>query len=232
LESPIEILIGIILGAIAGYVAAYLKKKAQNRALLEDVRRLEEEKRSVEKKFVVEVEQVKKEHSLEIEHRKYQYEDKRKVYSDFCNDLDKYQSQGQVIFKERMMPMMTRLLESIEDSDGSTKSVEVSFSDYFSEMLLLCNDLNLAFVEVKNQTNKLRLSTSDEAESLLNDLLINLEQTKNLSTDFMQYLATPNGMNDKDKQTELTNILTELGLQNEIIRTSLIKQMKNELQNI
>ncbi|MAD73878.1 MAG: hypothetical protein CML20_03630 [Rheinheimera sp.] len=232
MESPIEILIGIILGAIAGYVAAYLKKKAQNRALLEDVRRLEEEKRSVEKKFVVEVEQVKKEHSLEIEHRKYQYEDKRKVYSDFCNDLDKYQSQGQVIFKERMMPMMTRLLESIEDSDGSTKSVEVSFSDYFSEMLLLCNDLNLAFVEVKNQTNKLRLSTSDEAESLLNDLLINLEQTKNLSTDFMQYLATPNGMNDKDKQTELTNILTELGLQNEIIRTSLIKQMKNELQNI
>lgn len=232
MESPIEILIGIILGAIAGYVVAYLKKKAQNRALLEDVRRLEEEKRSVEKKFVVEVEQVKKEHSLEIEHRKYQYEDKRKVYSDFCNDLDKYQSQGQVIFKERMMPMMTRLLESIEDSDGSTKSVEVSFSDYFSEMLLLCNDLNLAFVEVKNQTNKLRLSTSDEAESLLNDLLINLEQTKNLSTDFMQYLATPNGMNDKDKQTELTNILTELGLQNEIIRTSLIKQMKNELQNI
>lgn len=232
MESPIEILIGIILGAIAGYVAAYLKKKAQNRALLEDVRRLEEEKRSVEKKFVVEVEQVKKEHSLEIEHRKYQYEDKRKVYSDFCNDLDKYQSQGQVIFKERMMPMMTRLLESIEDSDGSTKSVEVSFSDYFSEMLLLCNDLNLAFVEVKNQTNKLRLSTSDEAESLLNDLLINLEQTKNLSTDFMQYLATPNGMNDKDKQTELTNILTVLGLQNEIIRTSLIKQMKNELQNI
>jgi gas vesicle protein len=232
LESPIEILIGIILGAIAGYVAAYLKKKAQNRALLEDVRRLEEEKRSVEKKFVAEVEQVKKEHNLEIEHRKYQYEDKRKVYSDFCNDLDKYQSQGQVIFKERMMPMMTRLLESIEDSDGSTKSVEVSFSDYFSEMLLLCNDLNLAFVEVKNQTNKLRLSTSDEAESLLNDLLINLEQTKDLSTDFMQYLATPNGMNDKDKQTELTNILTELGLQNEIIRTSLIKQMKNELQNI
>lgn len=232
MESPIEILIGIILGAIAGYVAAYLKKKAQNRALLEDVRRLEEEKRSVEKKFVAEVEQVKKEHNLEIEHRKYQYEDKRKVYSDFCNDLDKYQSQGQVIFKERMMPMMTRLLESIEDSDGSTKSVEVSFSDYFSEMLLLCNDLNLAFVEVKNQTNKLRLSTSDEAESLLNDLLINLEQTKDLSTDFMQYLATPNGMNDKDKQTELTNILTELGLQNEIIRTSLIKQMKNELQNI
>ena len=66
----------------------------------------------------------------------------------------------------------------------------------------------------------------------MNDLLINLEQTKDLSTDFMQYLATPNGMNDKDKQTELTNILTELGLQNEIIRTSLIKQMKNELQNI
>ena len=144
MESPIEILIGIILGAIAGYVAAYLKKKAQNRALLEDVRRLEEEKRSVEKKFVVEVEQVKKEHNLEIEHRKYQYEDKRKVYSDFCNDLDKYQSQGQVIFKERMMPMMTRLLESIEDSDGSTKSVEVSFSDYFSEMLLKKSNKQIA----------------------------------------------------------------------------------------
>lgn len=221
-----------VAGVVGGFLATYLKKKAENLALLEDVKRLEEEKRIVEKKFVIDIEQVKKEHNLEIEHRKYLYEDKRKVYSDFCNDLDNYQSQGQVIFKERMMPMMTRLFKSIDNSDGSTESLEVSFSDYFSEMLLLCNDLNLSFVEVKNQTNKLRLITSDEAEKLLNDLLINLEQTKDLSTEFMQYLATPNGMNDKEKQSELTNTLTELGQKNEIIRTSLIKQMKNELQSI
>ena len=232
MESPIEIIIGIVLGAVSGFLATYLKKKAQNRALLEDIKRLEEEKRAVEKKFVVEIEQVKKEHNLEIEHRKYQYEDKRKVYSDFCNDLDKYQSQGQVIFKEKMMPMMTRLFSSIENGDGTGETLEVSFAEYFSEMILLCNDLNLAFVEVKNQTNKLRLITSDEAENLLNELLVNLEQTKNLSNEFMQYLATPAGMQDKESQAKLTTVLTELGQQNEVIRTSLIKQMKTELQSI
>jgi hypothetical protein len=232
LESPIEIIIGIIFGAIGGFLATYLKKKAQNRALLEDVKRLEEEKRAVEKKFVVEIEQVKKEHNLDIEHRKYQYEDKRKVYSDFCNDLDKYQSQGQVILKERMMPMMTKLFASIEGGDGSNETLETSFADYFSDMLLLCNDLNLAFVEVKNQTNKLRLITSDEAEKLLNELLKNLEQTKDLSNEFMQYLATPTGMQDKERQASLTEILKTLGLENETIRANLIKQMKTELQCI
>lgn len=131
-----------------------------------------------------------------------------------------------------MMPMMTRLFSSIENGDGSAETLEVSFAAYFSEMLLLCNDLNLAFVEVKNQTNKLRLITSDEAENLLNELLVNLEQTKNLSNEFMQYLATPAGMQDKENQANLTTVLTELGQQNEVIRTSLIKQMKTELQSI
>ncbi|WP_426358233.1 hypothetical protein ACPUVO_17630 [Pseudocolwellia sp. HL-MZ19] len=232
MESLIEIIIGIFVGAIGGFLVTYLKKKAQNLALLEDISRLEEEKRAVEKKFVIEIEQVKKEHNLDIEHRKYQYEDKRKVYSDFCNDLDKYQSQGQVILKERMMPMMKRLFASIENGNGSEESLEISYADYFSDMILLCNDLNLAFVEVKNQTNKLRLITSDEAETLLNELLKNLEQSKDLSNNLMQFLATPKGMQDKEQQETSTEILITLGQENETIRANLIKQMKTELQRI
>jgi hypothetical protein len=232
LESSIEIIIWISIGVIGGYFSAYLKKKAQNRALLEDVKKLEKEKRAVEKGFILEIEQVKKEHNLDIEHRKYQYEDKRKVYSDFCNELDKYQSQGQVFFKERMMPMMTRLFSSIENADGSDEIIEFSFSKYFSEMLLLCNDLHLAFVEVKNQTNKLRLTTSDEVETLLNELLTNLEKTTNLSSELMKYLATSTGMQDKENQATLTGLLTSLGEQNITIRADLIKQMKAELQSI
>lgn len=225
-------IIGIILGGTGGFLAAYLKKKAQNLALFEDVKRLEEEKRAVEKKFVLEIEQVKKEHNLDIEHRKYQYEDKRRVYSDFCSELDKYQSQGQVLLKEKMIPMMSRLLSSIEEIDGSEESFQLSFSTYFSEILLLCNDINLAFFELKNETNKLRLVTSDEAEEMLKELLVNLERSKDLATDFMQYLATPAGMLDKERQEQLIQQLIVLGQQNELIRLNFIKQMKIELKNI
>lgn len=231
-QFSMETVVGIILGAIGGFVLAYLKKKAQNLALLEDVRRLEEEKRAVEKKFVVEIEQVKKEHNLDIEHRKYQYEDKRRVYSNFCNELDKYQSQGQVVFEKRLKPMLNNLFSVIEQSNGSHESLEFSLTECFSEMVELCNDLNLAFVEVKNQTNQLRLSISNEAEELLNELLTNLEQTKDLSNEFLQNVVSPDVLRDKEGQAQLTGVLVELGKRNETIRSNLISQMKSELQSI
>ena len=44
--------------------------------MLEDIRKLEQEKRSVETYFVIKIEEVNKQHNLEFERRKYQYEEK------------------------------------------------------------------------------------------------------------------------------------------------------------
>ncbi|MGU5698538.1 hypothetical protein ACV1D9_15415 [Aeromonas allosaccharophila] len=218
-----------LVGCLSGYLIAYSKKKAENKAILEDIRKLEQEKRSVEADFIIKIEEIKKQHNLEFERRKYQYEEKSRVYSDFCSELDRYQSKGQVILKERAMPMISRFLQSLEASNGSENLARTSFSEYFSEVLLLCNELSFAFVEMKNQTNKLRLVTSEDTDTLLTQLTDNLQKSNDISIEMMKFLATPEGMLDQNKQQQYTETFISLGNENQVIRSDLIKKMKTEL---
>lgn len=218
-----------LVGCLSGYLIAYSKKKAENKAILEDIRKLEQEKRSVEADFIIKIEEIKKQHNLEFERRKYQYEEKSRVYSDFCSELDRYQSKGQVILKERAMPMISRFLQSLEASNGSENLARTSFSEYFSEVLLLCNELSFAFVEMKNQTNKLRLVTSEDTDTLLTQLTDNLQKSNDISIEMMKFLATPEGMLDQSKQQQYTETFISLGNENQVIRSDLIKKMKTEL---
>ncbi|WP_122055217.1 hypothetical protein [Vibrio sp. Evd11] len=226
--SVLKIVI-FLAGCLSGYFIAYSKKKGENKALLEDIRQLEQEKRSVETDFVLKIEEVKKQHNLEFERRKYQYEEKSRVYSDFCSELDRYQSKGQVILKEQAMPMISRFLKSLEASNDSENLARISFSEYFSDVLLLCNELSLAFIEMKNQTNKLRLVTSEDTDLLLTQLTDNLQKLNDVSIEMMKFIATPEGMIDPNKQQQYTKCLVALGDDNQVIRNDLIQQMKAEL---
>ncbi|EHR0803232.1 hypothetical protein KS868_004561 [Vibrio parahaemolyticus] len=229
MELSVLKVVVFLVGCLSGYFIAYSKKKGENRALLEDIRKLEQEKRSVETDFVLKIEEVKKQHNLEFERRKYQYEEKSRVYSDFCSELDRYQSKGQIILKEQAMPMISRFLQSLEASNGSENLARTSFSEYFSDVLLLCNELSLAFIEMKNQTNKLRLVTSEDTDILLTQLTDNLQKLNDVSIEMMKFIATPEGMLDPDKQQKYTECLVALGDENQVIRSSLIQQMKTEL---
>lgn len=218
-----------LVGCLSGYLIAYSKKKAENKAMLEDIRKLEQEKRSVETEFVIKIEEVKKQHNLEFERRKYQYEEKSRLYSDFCSELDRYQSKGQVILKERAMPMISRFLQSLEASNCSENLARTSFSEYFSGVLLLCNELSVTFIEMKNQTNKLRLVTSEDTDILLTQLTDNLQKLNDVSIEMMKFLATTEGMLDQNKQQQYTELLVSLGNENQVIRSNLINKMKIEL---
>lgn len=232
MEAIILKLLLFIAGGFCGFFASYFKKKGENIALLEDIRCLEEEKRNVEKRFVLEIESVKKDHQLDIERRKYQYEEKMQVYNTFCSDLDRYQNQGQVILKEKAMPIINQFLRKFELSHESINDRSQAFSEYFSDMVLLCNELNLAYVELKNQSNKLRLITNTESDKLLDKLLLNLKVSTDVSNQLMLLLATPEGMTNENKKDEYTATLLNLDVENQELRYALIQQMKIELGSI
>lgn len=220
-----------LAGGFSGYFASYFKQKGINKALKEDNRELENQKKEIENYWAVEIEELKKSHNLDIEKRKYQYEDRRKVYSKFCSELDAYQSQGQTVLKEKSAPMIKKFFAAIESSKNE-EEVKFSFSEYFEDMLLLCNDISASFVEIKNQTNHLRLVTSAETDALLDALIENMKSITDSSNEFIKYLATPDGMLDKEGQASLTSSLVVLGDENTAIRSALIKQMKAELNSI
>lgn len=70
-------IVSFVFGILVLYLTAYSNAKGKNRALEEDVSRLEDEKQKIIAKYRAETEELKKQHSLEIEKRKYKYEDKR-----------------------------------------------------------------------------------------------------------------------------------------------------------
>ena len=127
--------------------------------------------------------------------------------------------------------MIKKFFAVIENSKNE-EEVKFSFSEYFEDMLLLCNDISASFVEIKNQTNHLRLVTSAETDALLDSLIENMKSITDASNEFIKYLATPDGMLDKEGQASLTNSLVVLGDENTAIRSALIKQMKAELNTI
>ena len=125
--------------------------------------------------------------------------------------------------------MISRFIQSLEASNGSENLARTSFSEYFSDVLLLCNELSVAFIEMKNQTNKLRLVTSEDTDILLAQLTDNLQKLNDVSIEMMKCLATPEGMLDQNKQQQYTELLVSLGNENQVIRSNLINKMKTEL---
>lgn len=229
-----EIVINALIffaGSFSGFFASYLKQKAINRALREDNRELENQKKEVENFWSIKIEELKNTHRLDFEKRRHQYEDRRRLYSKFCADLDRYQSLGQEVLKEKSVPMIKKFLVALENSKEQHE-IDKCFSAYFESTVSLCNDITVSFSEIKHQTNGLRLVTSEETEMILEALIKNMEGISEKSINFLKYLATPAGIVDEKGRSDMEGSLVLLDKENALIRERLIKQMRNELNTI
>jgi hypothetical protein len=116
----IDVIINILsfgFGALVIYLTAYLKVKGKNKGLIEDISKLENEKQKIIAKYRVETEEVKKQHSLDIEKRKFQYEDKRAQFSKYFSLLDEFHSKCNAVFLDKFQPIMTEFLSGYLEED-------------------------------------------------------------------------------------------------------------------
>lgn len=81
-------IVNFLLGFLVFYLTAYSKTKGKNKALKEDISKLEDEKQKIIAKYQAETESIKKQHTLDIEKRKFQYEDKRIQFQKYFSILD------------------------------------------------------------------------------------------------------------------------------------------------
>lgn len=77
MEELLYSVAGIILGFLSLYITAYAKAKGKNKALEENISRLEDEKQRVIAKYQSKLQELKRQHALDLEKRKYLYEEKR-----------------------------------------------------------------------------------------------------------------------------------------------------------
>jgi hypothetical protein len=221
--------LGILFGPVA---TIYIKERAKNRALLLDVAALEDEKQRVISKYKKQLESVKKEHSLDIEKRRYLYESKAAAFKKFTSSLDDMQNDSSKYFEAIMANVEWYSTNSrILGTEEGYLNIELLCDEYLNRTLRVCNQISKDFIFVKNQTSELRMSVPNSIEAKLDELLNGLQNLMDASMVFMRKMGTA-GLRGESVDNFLMDNCKSIGRNVEIIRGELVTAMKKDLELI
>lgn len=218
-----------VLGALSIYLTAYLKVKGKNRALIEDNRQLEEDKQKIVAKYRAETEEIKKQHSLDIEKRKYQYEDKRLQFSKYFALLDEFHGKCNSIFLEKFQPIMTEFLSGCLNEEEVKNRAIVKYNQ---DVQALVFELNEEHLKVKTEQNSIRLIASEKVDVLLDKLEVAVKNATDASTEMLRFMSTQEFWADQSLIVPYQEKATIFGQDVQRFHNALKEQMKQELKEI
>lgn len=181
---------------------SYLKAKGKNKALIEDNPVIEQDKQKIITKYKKEIEELKKLHSLDLEKRKYRYDDKRKQFSSYLSLT--------LNFQEFLNDIINSRLPKIIGSNGVPKNIEG-----------IIEDINRESTNIIIETNNIKLISSEELDVLFDELE---ETIRKYVGDITKYLS------DMYDNSAIDCALPELIDKN--IYVSIRNRMKVELNEI
>lgn len=210
----IPYILSLIITFMIGYLMSYFKEKAKNKALLED-----------NSKLIAENEEIKQKYAVDLQKRKYKYEQKQKLYFEFMNKLDKFNAMSMSLIFDNLGSLMMKYYQA------KTKEETDKFTIQFNEEARnIDTKMKKQLSELFSQINELKLTTSDESILLINELHDELMQVNNkflsIPDKILSYLQNPNSN---------TNLKTyDLSIAKKImdIKNQLIKNFKDELDNM
>lgn len=222
--------VSFLLGMFVVYITAYTKAKGKNKALQEDNIRLENDKQKVVAQHRNETEELKKQHSLDIEKRKYQYEEKRHQFSKYFKLLDEFNNRSNQTFVEEFYPIMNEFFNAIIESENDVYQAElIKFNE---KMQVLTHKLHEESLKVSTETNSIRLISSPEIDKLLDVMELAIKQVTDQSTEMMNFMMSEEFIKDQSLITPLVKRSKESGVVVKGYKNALIAQMKKELDEI
>ncbi|HHX8500588.1 TPA: hypothetical protein ACVO33_004492 [Vibrio diabolicus] len=222
--------LAFLIGALSLYFTAYTKAKGTNKALKEDIESLETLKQEIVAKHTKELESVKKQHQLDIEKRKFKYEDKRAQFSKYFRLIDEFNSKCNSVFVERFPQMFQRLLAG--QISGCQDTANKSLLDFNHETMTLFNELNEEQLKVNTESNSIRLIASPELDALLDDLSEQIKHSFEDSVAMLKFMGTPEFILDNSSVKPFQDQAAVSGAQVLKAREALKQQMKFELDEI
>jgi len=222
--------ISFLGGMLVLYITAYVKVKGKNKALMEDVEKLEDEKQKIIAKYRAETEGIKKLHTLDVEKRKFQYEDKRKQFTKYFSLLDEFHGKSNSVFVEKFQPIITEFLSGyLVDDEVVKNEAAVKYNESVQTLVF---DLNEEHLKLKSEQNSIRLIASPEVDELLDKLEIAVKAATDLSTDMLRFMSTPEFWSEQSLILPYQEKLTVSGNEVQAFHDRLKAQMKTELNEI
>lgn len=222
--------LSFLLGMLFLYLTAYSKAKGKNKALKEDISRLEDEKQKVMIKYSSEMEEIKKQHSLDIEKRKYIYEEKRQQFVKYFALLDEFHRKSNAIFTSQFQPIMSRFLASYLVEDQAVKNNAIL--EFNREVQLLFNQLYEDLLKVNSETNSIRLISSGTMDELLDQLETTVKKSTDDTTEMLKFMTSPAFWADQSLIIPLQEKSEKSGQEVVTSRNALRSRMKIELNEI
>ena len=218
------------LGALSLYLTAYLRFKGRNKALLEDNQQLEEETQKVIAKYQAEAEELKKQHSLDIEKRKFQYEDKRLQFSKYFALLDQFHKESNSVVGKRFQPILNDfLLGFLNDNESVKNQAIVKYNEGVQGLIF---DLNQEYLKIKTEQNSIRLIASPTVDELLDKLELAVKNATDANTEMLSFMSKQEFWEDQSKIAPFQEKLVILGQEVQSMHDALKQQMKRELNEI
>ncbi|MCF6348533.1 MAG: hypothetical protein L3J20_09575 [Flavobacteriaceae bacterium] len=172
------ILISLLIGFLMGYLTSYFKEKGKNRALIEDLEKMTNEREKVSSKY-----------QLDISKRKYKYEDKRTQYFKYFNLLDEFNTEGIQKAQIEFMPTLNKFNKNFLAANGSKKKELKATSDFSNSVNKIMFESNKSLLKLKQETNTIKLIAGDKVLKILKELEEGYDTSMEKSAQMMKGLS-------------------------------------------
>jgi hypothetical protein len=214
-------IVSLLAGYATGYTTSYFKEKGKNKALLEDIKVLTEEKEKITSKY-----------ELDVSKRKYKYEDKRNIYFKYFNLLDELNTDGLRISQEETMPAINKFTNDYLNANGNQKKILKAASELSETTNNSLMKMHLSQMKLKQETNSIKLIAGTTVLDALKALEIaydhQLERSGQMMKELAQNIINNNQTILQSQQQEITRVAQHFIS----CKDTLIQRMKAELDEI
>ncbi|MDR4892306.1 MULTISPECIES: hypothetical protein [unclassified Chryseobacterium] len=218
-------------GAIISGLAVHFIEQAKHRRLKKDNKRLVEETEKIKANFNIQLEELKKDHELDISKRKYQYESKKASYVGFFQKLDQLNSEIGLKSAVKMQEMTQKFTESCLNSK-SDEEYNRGIQEYQLSIQSILSESHQDINKLKHETSEIKLHASDQIIEGLNKYELVYERIMKESNLLIQQMPSIILSGDSNLMTLNQQNLIREAEEAEIIKQELIKNMRQELKEI
>jgi len=229
----IYIIFGLI-GLLILFLKSFVQEKAKWKALKSENKKLVDETEKIKSQYSRELENLKKEHQLDLSKRKYQYESKKETYFKFFQLIDQFARDNNVKNQENLMPILDEFNRNyLNAASQNNKKNETNAVTVMSKKIQkLTFDAAQDLMKIKQETNTIRLIASNEILQKLNLLNLAYDKSMEVSNKMMSSLPALMLTNDQEKIKKEQQEVEVSALVINQIKDQIIELMRSELNEI
>lgn len=218
-----------VAGALISGVAVHLIERAKHRRLKRDNARLVQETEEIKSNYNKQLEELKRDHQLEISRRKYQYEGKKDSYVAFFKMIDTFSADQNIKSQEKLREYIHEFNRNFGDTQSSQKKATVVFSKKIQAITM---ESYKEFIRLKQETNVIKLMASEDVVNHLKLMELGYENLMKDSDKLMSAMPVLVMSQNEEKMNAMKHDVEIKGKAINQIKDELNSLMRKELNEI